>query len=317
MIPKSPAERYIRYLLLHPSGLTPANVYTRLVQEGLDALSIRYITEVQESLRPPSPFHPYDARHVASRKYLRAEGVYSLFHRTKSTDMAMELLKASRAKEHIESLTLAGVNPAQLVRTVARHCNFPVTVETVVEYLYYFFDIRDLDATHLRALVTLRTDQAVGDGDPANINDPSTRRISEALRKAQYKDSRRAAANMPNSAVTAMIVLIQQGYDPPDIELVGVLKRTKQLLVLRGYEEVTTNGPEMPMRIGGIFTAVESIDRTLERSVDPTAQLRKQIETLRLEHDKKTVPTIQQLTNGNVSRPQLPQKDEDVHEPRK
>lgn len=304
---KSPAERYIRYLLLLPDGLDNQQIVRRLQEEDLDPISPGYVNRLRESIRTPTPYYPFDPRHRASVTFNRSQGVQYLMQPRREEKLASQILMTSRAKELVESMSMTGMTPARVSVALATMKRFRAVEEChVASYLYHYFDVEEISATELRAIIRVRMSSV---GTSSEDTSPERTLMAEALRKESYRSSQRLAATMPHSPVAGLIAMVQQGYNPTTLQMNEVLQQTKALLTLRGFEEACSNNPEMPMRIGGIYAAIESIDRTIERSQDPSGKLRAQIDALRMKTGKKSVPTVTALTGGRVSTPMLGPKD--------
>lgn len=308
---KSPAERYIKYLCVGPESLDNDSIFNLLQLQDLDPISPGYIDRVRDSvLSVPRVYHPTDPRHKPSVAYNRLHGIYYLMMPRKEDRAARNILLNGRAKEATESLILAGMSDERITTHLRRLRRFRDLCDgAVASYRYHYFDTADLGSTELRALMRVRTGAL---GSSPEDRSPARAVLAEAMRKESYRDSRKVAANLPNSPAAALLALVQQGFYPGDIKLTDVLMQTKTLLVLRAYDVAWSNNPEMHNQISGILAAVESIDRTLERSEDPTNKLREGLNKLRMRTERGTVPTIEALTQGRVSAPMLQPKEEKV-----
>ncbi len=295
LLTKSPAERYIKYLILRYPGMNTEALMDQLDEQGLEPLGPDYLVRVRNLLNPPQPFRPRSG-HKASLVYLGSLGIAELYNKTSDSEMALEILASGRGKEHVETMVIAGMPVDMLARSLGHH-GFPgVSARTVELYISWFWDVVTLSSMQKRILVDIRKNAIV------RSRSPEVHAQADALKKASYHDPLKAAANMPSSSVTALIAQVQAGYMPSETDINKILRTTRTVLAMRGLELALTNPKDMSLMVQGIHGTIESIDRTLERSVDPTEQIRRQIQSITLRHDPSALPDLNDLSGGNHTK---------------
>ncbi len=102
MIRRSPAEVYLKYLILHPKRFQDSGILEACEYAQLDGVNARYISRLRGQLPVPKDFAPFDKNHWPSQSFLIKQGLHSIFFPDSHGKKAFELLKLARIKEFIE-----------------------------------------------------------------------------------------------------------------------------------------------------------------------------------------------------------------------
>src|SRR5258706_11783590 len=114
MFLRSPAEFFIKYLLVHPRRYTVEDIQRLLDKVDLPFVSVAYVEGLRERLAPPDPFRPWERLHSSSQRFLSRERLQRLFFRDKAMDRAQRILETPRAKEFAETMLLTRAPPAAI-----------------------------------------------------------------------------------------------------------------------------------------------------------------------------------------------------------
>jgi hypothetical protein len=292
MIRRSPAELYIKYLLLHPRQYTDEQITEILKFAQLDVLGGWYLERLRGNLHPPEPFHPFDATHASSCKYLLLNGLKALFHPDRSGKKAFEILERPRIKEFVEAMISVNAPHAAISGAVSKQYKFDCTVEVIDRYRAFFWNVELLDSTELRAIIQLRVDSLEEDSNP------EVRKQHAAVKRAFYKDARKTAADMPFSPMSALSAQMRMGITPSLLDLAKVIEQSRRVTAVRVYEAVTNNDRGDSTRALDFASVLEKLTNTLEMVVKPDENLRKELNAIAMRTDDARIPTIHQLSHG-------------------
>lgn len=292
MIRRSPAELYLKYLVLHPKGHTNEQIREICQFAQLDALGNWYLNRLRQELDPPEPFRPFDKNDKNSYRFLLSTGLSGIFHPDAAGKKAFEILKTPRIKEFVESSLISNVNPVAIAMAATRQYRFECDSRAIERYKSFFWNIDLLDTTELRALLQLRID-ALEDHANAEIKSQHA-----AVKTASYKDSRRAAADLPVSPISAMIAQMRMGLSPSVIDLPKIILQSKNLAGIRTYEALQNNGRGDSTRALDFSGVLERLVNVAKEMEDPDGDLREQLATITMRNDDAALPTIHQLSQG-------------------
>jgi len=152
MIRRSPAEVYIKYLILHPRKYSNEDIKEILDYVQLDYIGDWYVDKLRGELRPPNPFYPFDRRHKLSRRFLLTNGLIWIFHPDPPGLKAFKILEKPRVKEFVESMVTVGAPSVAIAASVTRTRNFPCDARTIDRYNDFFWNVELVDSTELRAV---------------------------------------------------------------------------------------------------------------------------------------------------------------------
>lgn len=292
MIRRSPAELYIKYLLLHPGKYTNEQVMEIMRFAQLDSLGEWYLERLRASLHPPAPFHPFDASHGPTNKFLLQVGLKGLFQPDREGKRAFSILEKPRAKEFIESMIAVNAPHHAIADALCKQYRIECTQDTVDRYRAFFWNVDLLDSTELRAIIQLRVDSLENDSNP------EVKKQHAAVKRAFYKDARKIAADMPFSPMSALSAQMRMGIAPSKIDLAKVLDQSMNITAIRMFEAVINNDRGDSTRALDFAGVLEKISKTLEVVVKPDEDLRKELSAIAMRTDDAKVPTIHQLSNG-------------------
>lgn len=293
MIRRSPAEAYIKYLLLLPEKWSNTRIRELCEEQQIDILGEWYLDKLRTKLRPPVPFRPRDEHHAPSQKYLMLEGLYRLFHPDETTELALRMLDRPRVKEFIEAMTLIGAPHEAIAHGLYKRHDFTCKARDVQRYCQFFWNLSLLDSTEARALIEYRKTMV------ENATNQEIGKQYEAFKHAYWSDSRRIAADLPSSPVTALIAQMRMGLMPSKLDMARVLETSMQVMSVRILEAAINNGPKDSMKAADYANAMRAVRETLEGIVRPDEELQKQLRSLSLRTDTYTPPVIHALSGGN------------------
>lgn len=294
MISRSPAENYIKYMLLHPDDLSDMQVQQRLDREGLDFIGLTYFQRLREEIPPPPEmFLPFDRTHLPSVRYLRSQKLLWAFQPDRAMRQAVGVLANPRAKEFLETMLIAGANDLVILSGIASYGAPPGFEAAAIDrYRHYFLKLSLVSATELRALIDLRAEACTRSGDP------TVRMQAAAIKRASYHDPRRLAVASPGSPVAAIVAQLQMGRAVPVTDRQKLAGRIFDILLLRAAECVEANGMMMPEHMGSLMAAVESTLRCLEKIGSPTETMISELNRIRLQAESKPIPPLKLISGG-------------------
>jgi len=292
MIRRSPAESFIKYLLLLPEKYSNKRVLEICQEHQIDALGNWYLNKLRQRLAPPLPFRPRDLDHGPSQSYLMLEALHRLFHPDEAGVQAFRMLDRPRVKEFIEAMTLVGAPHHAIAHGLIKTQNFPCKARDVQRFCHFFWDLSLLDSTETRALIDLR--KSVSE----QSEDDEIRGQSRSVKHAAWNDPRRIASDLPASPVTALLSQMRMGLMPSKLDLARVLNLSMQVMSMRILEAAITNGPKDSMKAADYANAMRQTRETLEGIVKPDEELQKQLRAISLRTDTYAPPLLQALSAG-------------------
>jgi hypothetical protein len=299
---RSPAEFYIKGLVVDPHKYSTDYIKKKLLDEGLDFLSERYIDDMRTSVTVPEPFYPGDPTHAASFAFLCREGINRMFQKDLAMKMALGVLAKPRAKEFVESMLLGDVPLSAIAGFVSRKRGVYCTPEGLQTYAHYFWNLELLDSTQMRVLLELRVEV-----DAANI--PELKDRKSILRHAYYKDPRKVAADLPYSPTAAMLTQLRLGLKPPKHELALRILEARDLAAARAVEAATLDGPGDSLKFLNYANGSRILEEFLQMTMKPEDQMREQLRSIALRRDTQPLPSIHQLSAGEHTVEISPTKD--------
>ena len=300
VIRRSPCERYIKYLLVHPDDYDTEKVRGIVREQGLDYPSDDYVDRLRDRLKKhlPYPFKPLNTRHGRSRRFLSKEQIYGFFHPDEPSVLAHRLLEHSAAKETIEALSIAGEPPAFIshrVKMQGPRC----TVEAVDRYFHFYWDLSLVDSTEMRALLRMRVEWMQIPRESMSLH-PHQWLQYTALSKASYKDPRRMLMEMPVSPISRMMSQMRLGLMPSQVDLSRIAEATRNAATGRALESMVTGAPHDAAR-GRDYAMVSSMmSELIEKVGSPDTALQDQLQKVALKMDTGPVPTVKELPAGDT-----------------
>jgi len=292
MIRRSPAELYLKYLLLVPTKHDNKRVMEICSHQQIDTVGSWYLDKLRGQLHPPKPFRPRDVDHAPSQRYIMLEGVHRLFHFDDTMEACVRFLEKPRIKEFIESMALLGAPASAIAQGIQARHNHRCKARDIERFLKFFWDINLLDSTEMRAIIEMRK-YAVEQSDISEIRDQY-----QAVKQAFWSDPRRIAADLPSSPVTALIAQMKMGLMPSKLDTARVLQSAMQVMSVRVLEMAINNGPKDSMKVADYANAMRAVRETLEGIVKPDEELQKQLRSISLRTDSYSPPMLHVLSGG-------------------
>ncbi len=293
MIRRSPCEYYIKYLLIHPDAYSIDDIHQALREQQLDFPGEVSIQRMKNRLRPPPVFRPYDPRHQPTFRFLVQEGVYYLFHPDQHMRAAIYLLGRPRAKEMIEAMSISN-DPIDLICHRLGKIGIQATPLDLKRFFCFFWNMDLVDRTELNALLRMRVETMVADGD-----DPVSRARHRAMKAAYYNDTRMAAVASPVSPFAGVLNQMRYGFRPDRVDIVALLETAKEIATIRTAEELLGRGPNAAQTSRDFSAALQNLHSLTESVGSLDADLQNNVMNLMLDTDGEEVPYIQQLTGGD------------------
>lgn len=303
---RSPAEFYIKYLLVRSPKAPVAEVVMELKRLGLDYISEPYIGRVKEKIPlAPDPFFPEDMGHPASTKYVCALRIDRAFRQDAAMKGALELLEYPRIREFVESMLICGAPIHAIAQRTSAFGELHCSVGLIECFRHYFWNMNLFDSTSLRLLLKWRLDNDTE-------KEPELKERKKLVMEQYYKDPRKMAADMPHSPLVASMVQQQMGFRASNRELAGMLLEARAMAVQRALQSTYENGPNDSMKFANFVNGSRILTEVLELVVTPDDNLKEQFEAFRLKTDDKPVPTLAQLSAGQHTADLQPTGDKDA-----
>lgn len=293
MIRRSPAERYIKYLLLHPQGYDNAQIKEMLEDVQLDYVSDRYVERLRGGLRPPTPFYPTDVRHSPSQRFLLEKGLTWVFRPDVAGQQAFKILERPRVKEFVEAMLTSGAPTAAIAAAATRQRGFSCNALTIARYKSFFWDTDLLDSTELRALLQLRVDSL------ASHPDAQVQAQHGAVKRAYYNDARRAAAELPFSPLSALVAQMRMGLMPTRVDLAKVIEQGMNFAAIRVFEAASNNNKGDAVNAFNYALTLEKLAVVHEKVTKPEEDLHNELARIALRTEDVSIPSLQELSGGN------------------
>jgi hypothetical protein len=300
MFLRSPAEFYIKYLLVHPRRHTVEDIQRLLETTDLPFVSVAYVEGLRERLVPPDPFRPWERMHTPSQRFLSRERLQRLFLRDKAMDRAQRILETPRAKEFAETMLLTHAPRAAIAAAITKHRGVLCTPEAIDLYAHFYWNVDLLDSVAMRTLLQLRYEQL------AQREDADGQALALAAKKASYQDPRKLAADLPFSPLAAMLVQMRMGMMPAKIEVSQRMEAARNLAVVRTEECLHYATPADAQRAVNYAMTAKIMNELLEVVQKPDDQLREQLSVITLRTDDKPIPSLAELGAGKHTADLLP-----------
>lgn len=283
---------YLRYLLLHPTQYTNEQVREICNFNQIDFLGDWYLERLRLKLCPPVPFYPFDPNHRESHAYLMETGLFWIFLPDKYGDQAFEILGKPRFKEFVETSLICFAESQAITNAMWLFFRYECPPEAIDRYRTFFWDMELLDSTELRALISLRSDVS-GSHDNAEI-----KKQHEHIKNASYRDSRRAAANMPFSPLAFNIAQMKMGFMPSEVDVQAVVRQSQVVASARLNEAMMSEGKGDSVRAADFSAVLERLIRIERDNGNPREDLQASLATITMKTDDAPLPTIYELSQG-------------------
>ncbi len=293
MIQRSPAERYFKYLIAHPSCYDNRYIEGVAKTLSLDYLGESYLQAVRGRIRPPVPFLPEDRQHRASQRFLTKELLDKAFNPDADMTLALKILQTPRLRELVETMVISGAPDAAITMALKARYHKRYTESSVRYFKHYFWDISHLDTTQVRTLLELRFNGAL-----RNATGPEAAQYAVA-NKLRHTDPRVVASRMPVSPLTALLAQMQLGILPKDVDLAKVVETTRMAATLRTMEATLQGGPAGVQMAQGFAIVADVMTRLMDSVVRPDEQLRKDLQKITVATTPGKLPLLAKLSGGH------------------
>ena len=301
MIRRSPAEYYLKYLLLAPEGWNDTAIQYHMEDRGIYCPNPRRIEELRKSLRPPTYFQPTNRLHKASSDFLKAEKVYTMFHPDSYTRMSVFIFERPSIKQFIETSISQHASYMNVCNSLSVLKNFACNARSVEVYCHYFWNTELLTRTELQEVTYMLG--WISQGDPN-----ATAMEVKAERWAHYNDPLALAACMPANAYSQAVVRFYEGYFPR-VETNSWLKYVFYLGLVKLVEHLSKSGYENMHTAALITQTLEGIRRLIESTGSPTDDIMSLAKQMTLTCDPTPQRTMADITGGRHTIDMMPASD--------
>jgi hypothetical protein len=306
---RSPAEYYIKGLIVHPDEYSNEEIVDKLRHQKLIFYSPSFIDGVRKTVKtPPDPFHPEDETHAASYNYLVNEGLLHMFQRSVDMKAAFNILKKPRIQEFVEALAVVDVPAFAISHYVSRTMRLFCTVSSLELYMHYFWNIDLLSATELRIALDLSMRIAAE-------YIPELKDRKGVLASPYFKDARKIAADLPHSPIGASLVQGQLGIPQSKQDLALKLMELRNLATLRAFQAVQQNGPGDSQAFLNFVNGARVTEDLLQVTQKPEDQLSEQMQSIALRTSTEPMISVHKLTSGNHTVDVAPIRDPQNDDP--
>ncbi len=104
----------------------------------------------------PTPFRGFDKQHTSSMVFLRREGIFDAWHKSRYMRAAMDLLGNSTPRALLETFILAPIKPEQAVRKIETVTGVDIDVRTYELFRHYFWNPDLLNAEEWGDFIAIR-----------------------------------------------------------------------------------------------------------------------------------------------------------------
>lgn len=302
---RSPAEFYIKYLIVRTENPSFDVIGKVLDELDLDIIGKEYFTRLAERCVRPVPFRPKDKLHTRSRSFILREGIHDIFHPDVSMKMALRMLETPRAKEFIEAMILTHAPHLAVADAIVRGYGIACTAKAVEHYKHYFWNVDLLDATQMRALLNYRQEVVGSEEESASKENKAMHR---AAKRASWLDPRRIAADLPFSPMTALMSQMRMGTMPGKMELANILNTGLAFSLFRSTEAAMYGSKDDSYKAMNFSIAAKNMSDILEKVVKPDENLHEDLRKIALRNDERPVPSIFELSEGRHTVDLQPEK---------
>lgn len=302
MIRRSPAEYYIKYLLLRPENYDDEDIIEVLAEHQLDYPGGDYLDRLRKRLVKPETFYPLNEEHQASYRVLVRERVHTMFFMDPRTRGALALLNSPKDKEVIEAMTIVQDPPALVAHRLAG-MGTTTNVGAVKRYLHYFWNVDLVDHAELRALLDIRTQRV-----SLNKDDKESRMVESSLQRARWNDSRNIAIASPSPEMASMRLQLRHGIMPNKMQLAKMIESGIAVCAVALNEEGLkgTVSRDNAQNMRDYAVALRNLKELQLLIGDPGGDLAKDLQRLALDTDGTELPHVDEL-NGPPIIPKLPE----------
>lgn len=297
MIRRSPCEVYLKFLVTNPENMSVDRIRENIKSCHLDYPSDEYVLGLREQLSPPSIFRPNERTHAQSFNFLLRHKLIGFYHVDDASMLAHRyMLQSARAKELIETSTIAGDTPAAIANRL-KAMNIPSTSEAIQRYQLYYWNLSLVDSVELNALLQMRyTRDGVGGANDGELS-PYQKLQKNAMKEASYKDPRITMARIASTPVAGILNQMREGFMPTRADVSKMASALRVAAIARAFEGILEQRPDA-ISIQSYALTAKLMSEVIESVGDPSAGLQKQLQQLSVRTDTERVPTLLQLSAG-------------------
>lgn len=292
MIRRSPAEAYLRYLVLHPKKYTNAQIIEICQFAQVDYLGPWYLDRLRAQLTPPKPFFPFDPDHPASRNFLLRNSLAPLFTPDDAGRKAFKILELPRVKEFVEASLISNAPVNAIAYMATRQHRFVCSPQVIDRFAAFFWDLTLVDSSELRGILQLRYAQL------ENHADADIKKHYDLMKRAYYQDARKKAADLPFSPLSAMLAQMQMGILPSKLDVAKIMDQARGYAASRVAEATLMAGRGDSVNALNYAIVTEKMTNVLKDMVSPDEDLQKQLASIALRTADDAIPTIHALSAG-------------------
>jgi hypothetical protein len=297
MIRASPCDFYLRYLVTHPDRYGDHQIRNLVKLQKLDFLGMEHLGRLRAECTPPTPFYPDDKCHHLSQRFLTKERIHGLYHPDDDGVIAIQLLDHPRGKELTEQMLVTGAETVWICAMLKR-VQFSATPRSIELYQHFYFNTKLVDATELRAILMMRSQVEVNQGD----SDAKNYALSYA--SASKADIASLTASSSLSPFARVLNMMKMGIMPSGVQLSKIATVARMASIVRAAESSLLGHPE---KARDFALAGKILTELMESVGDVSGDLQKGMQNMLLDTDASEVPSMDELTNGNVAVDLLPQ----------
>lgn len=294
MIRHSPAEVFIKYLVVHPDRYSNDAVVELLRLKQLDFLGPAYIERVRRGLQPPFPFRPQDRVHRPSMRFITKHQLFYAFHPDKPMERALHMLDDPRAKEVMETMLITE-DPPGLIAHRMNSLGMVCDTRAVERYRFFFFNTNLVDSTELRALVYLRSHFV-----PEN-SDEYEDQMRSAMKKVAYRDPRRIVADHPMKNIASLLNQMRMGFLPTQFDFTRLLQAAKHMAIMQAASAVGVAGRGDAAASRDYSLTAKIMQEMLQEVGSADSDLQRELQMFALKTEQENLPYVGELTDGSYT----------------
>jgi hypothetical protein len=179
-------------------------------------------------------------------------------------------------------MLLAGASVDLVARASPRTVYAQTTPTGIERFCHYFWNLSLLDFTETRAVLAKRGDTE-----------------DKEYRRAFQSDSRKIAAEMPFSPMSALLSQIRMGITPMGVNFAELMERVRLVAGIKAYQyTVMDDAPFSSQKARDFMQVAQASTELLEKSARPEELLVEKFNSLQLATDSRELPHINQLSEG-------------------
>lgn len=139
---KHPAENFVKFLMLRDEGIPDATIMKTLADWGFLLPKPSYLVFLRNDLEVPQNFEPLNRLNRESMKFLRAEGVYEMFHPNLLVEEAWSILKDPMKRSMVEQALLARLDLKVAALKINMRMNWKLDAKAMATFGHFFWNVK-------------------------------------------------------------------------------------------------------------------------------------------------------------------------------